>query len=290
MDWYGNRREALAAMGGAILLTGCGALGQRSGRILHIGRGETKRLPAMLWRFDSVHIEKGGTLHIIPNSQDWLMLDVTGDFRLDGRVDFGSFSADRRTFEATTPSGLRLRHQFSMTNVGGDGGNGRSHGPLSGGTGAAGTTDFGGGGGSGAWNTVTQKRPGLPASGRSGAERGTPAAGGDGGRRGNTNGGLMFIGVGGKAIGTGVIDVRGVTGEAGKPGTGVGGQIGAQPGGGGGGAPGGEGGVVWVQTTDGRSPGWTFLVDGGSGGPGGPSNAGHGSSGQDGNAGYFLTL
>jgi len=290
MSWCGDRRKILTAMGSAALLMGCSKIGQSSGRVLHVQSGQTKRLPARLWRFDSVHIEKGGTLLIVANSQDWLILDVAGDVHLDGRIDFGSFSSDRRIFEATTPSGLRLSHQFSMSNIGGNGGDGGSQGgPLVGGAGAAGTTEHGGGGGSGAVHDAHRRRPGQPAVGRIGAERGTFGAGGDGGRRGNTNGGLMFIGVGGKAIGSGVIDVRGVSGEDGKAGAGgIPRNVGT--GGGGGGAPGGEGGVVWVQTPDSRTPGWTFLVDGGRAGIGGPSRGVPGTDGEDGLSGYFLTL
>ena len=298
-----DRRRALRTIGGLGLVGGLSTLAGGCmlpagfvGRNLRVGPGEVRRLPASLWRFDTLVIAEGGTLEVVGATQTWMVLDVGLLAQIDGRIVFRNFTADRRTFQATSPSGLQLSHRFAMTNIGGRGGVGARHGPFPGGDAAPGASEHGGGGGSGAWNTVTDKRPGRPGEGRVGGEPGSSGAGGDGGRRRNDNGGLLAIHVSkrGRARGSGTIDLRGADGEAGSQGgRGIPSAVGQRSGGGGGGAPGGEGGVFWLDASHTPPPNWTYLVDGGAGGPGGGAG-GRGSTageaGEPGSAGYVVRL
>lgn len=277
---------------------------------LIVESGQTISLAARLHQYNSIHVKKGGTLIIRPNSSQWSIWWVTGDVTIEGSVIGKRFSRSTAPIKDRTPDGKLIEHKFAQIARGGTGGTGGTAmrgATRNGGTGAAGNNEYGGGGGSGGGIHIQGSGTRLGGHGKNATDwRGAPIPdggygnqGGDGGRLStHSNGALLLIYSGGVFRGTGEVDLRGDAGEDGRQGgRGWSSNLGRRgAGGGGGGAPGGEGGrlVLVVKSLE-NDP--NVLLDGGAGGklgpPGSPPNyATPGSPGEDGGAGHLdiLTL
>lgn len=261
---------------------------------LIVKSGETRSISAEFHPYRRLHIEPEGSLIVIPQSQDWLILDIAEDAQIHGAIRFNDFASDGNPFSATLPDGSTISHTFRRR-WGGRGGNGGNASGQAGGAGAPGGEGYGGGGGGGAVNKKYQGRgPGNPGVGSlGGMSWDNTVRGGNGGKATEfLNGGLIFINVGG--VLTCVDDVIDLTGRPGPNGlNGANGvatpAYGRGNGGGGGGGPGGEGGVLIVRANRIASlP--TTLLRGGIGGAPGKSGLGgfggeNGESGQGGGSG-----
>lgn len=273
---------------------------------LVVEAGKEKVLAARTHQFSRIHVKPGGRVVITPRSSRWSIWWVTGEVVIEGTVIGRDFARSPNPITDVTPDGKSLTHKFESTAEGGTGGSGgaASRGETrAGGSGARGTIDFGGGGGSpgGIHILGPQTRlgsEGLSASDWRGAEPapdgGYDRRGGDGARIArHPNGALLLIYATGKFSGDGVFDFAGQDGLEGSSGssgtTSNRGQVGG--GGGGGGAPGGDGGRLLVVAADIQNN-TRFDALGGRGGPGGPAGpptygATAGRSGENGNAGYM---
>jgi len=250
--------------------------------------GEVRVLPPSTYVFESITIEEGATLRILPGSRSWLVLMCDGDFTLRGRLEYRRFVDSRVPVTAVAPDGTQLQHLFDTGMRGGAGGRGGDHRGTTGGAAGAPTRLHGGGGGGGAFYSV----PGYHRGGAGDGSRGGHPLrrGGQGGESADTlHGGLVYTSVGGAFLGQGgVIDLRGepgVAGGAGEDGWNGVGQYGAAGGGGGGGGPGGSGGVVRIRTDVTLMTQPTYEVGGGAAGAGGRAGAYNGQPGRAGTAG-----
>jgi hypothetical protein len=249
---------------------------------LRIYYDESIRLEDFLPVYSKINIFQGATLTITGNKTNVLLLYVTGDFILNGKIVFREFEKSSVHRELIVDD-VRYGFQFANNKLGGAGGmggkydgSGASNIP---GNGAMGTIKSGGGGGSGVY---APNRNGLK-KGKSAIDykgaTGWLSVGGDGGiNREFLNGGLMFIRVGGDFIlgPQSLIDVSGSQGQEGNPGSDGKTDIDGQwykhccPAGGGGGGPGGDGGIIIHKVNGSLIGTFNILLQGGPGGSRGP--------------------
>ena len=251
---------------------------------LIIVAGQTVNLPARTYQYSNINIQTGGKLIIDESSQTWCILFCTGNVQIHGEIIFHKFYSTRDAVNAITPNGEPLAYSFKMLNLGGNGGYGGECATSGiptrgiGGSGSAGTLEYGGGGGAGAASRGYPNRyqaNGSNANGNSGGRRqlATDGDGGNGEVRGQYgNGGLLFIFCQNDFDGTnGEIHLEGEDGVNGIDGIDGQSSFGADAGGGGGGggAPGGEGGKFTVRTKGNYVSYPIVYVQGGQGGKGG---------------------
>ena len=260
------------ALGGAVIVAEANATCIYSGDVV-VRPGEICRISARRHNLKSLTIESEGLLQVRSRQRQWLILNVEGDVRIDGRISYTQMRAINGPVDAVAPDGTQLSFEHPQQAYGGYGGRALNCKSQPGGAGAAGTTEYGGGGGGGA--TATKLPPAAPGDNASQWRGGNRyIRGGDGGRRRDTgNGGLVYIFAGGQLSSDGgVIDVSGSTGANGHQGAnGRKARTCSQsPAGGGGGGPGGDGGYVMISAAE-------ILTE-----PDVAANAGPGGRGGDG--------
>lgn len=267
-----------------------------AGKALHVPAGVTCTITPRYYSVDSLVVEHGAAIEVLPGARNWLAFESYGDITIDGTVRFEQFTPSRNQFVVQTRRHGEFTHRFDPTSLGGQGGDGyvyrRSevynqcgNGGVAG-AGAAGTSDYGGGGGAGP-STTRSGDPGVEF--RPGAG---PTRGGQGGRRSGTYyGGPLLLITEGEFSGSGEIFLRGSAGQDGE-----------DPrmrmcrfnysnsvGGGGGGGPGGEGGYLRVIAAR-CSDTIAVYTEGGRGGLGGGKDwhaPGIGGDGDAGSAGFI---
>lgn len=228
--------------------------------------------------FDELIIEQGASATVIDGSRSWLILDVVGTARIDGLLRYEGFLDRQGEITANTPRHGTISYAYPRQARGGNGDGGLVHGENGGvvyrcsggpraGYGAAGSTDYGGGGGA----APNRHEQGQDAEGA--APGGRPIGGGRGGLRRNTrNGGLVFLASSEDIAGNGRILLNGSVGENGSVGNtrrcgwNTYGPIGVA--GSGGGGPGGDGGYLRLVAPR-CSNSFEVQVFGGRGGEGG---------------------
>jgi hypothetical protein len=266
---------------------------------LILNKGEDREISVQRWEFSKLEIPEGAILRAAKGSNKPLELIIRGSFHLHGKIIAQGWSSDEGAYEIRSSSGAVETLTIKNTNRGGRGGGGAA-GPTQGGRGARGTTEYGGGGGSGGVNATAYGDPGkvngIDAIDDQGAR--TPVAhcglkGTNGGlRQANSNGGVVFIEVGGDFDGTnGSFEMGGEDGRQGQdglPAAHTSTTCAAGGGGAGGGGPGGQGGILIVKV-NGSVLGYPALgLKGGAGGVAGKtaSEASPASDGQPGASGW----
>ncbi len=220
-----------------------------SGRDLVVPTGSERKITARTYQIDNLIVEEGAILRVYPNQRQWLILDVSGDATINGKIIYESMRPVEGPIEAVAPDGTVLSFSYPTSASGGRGGNAGSCGPERVGLGAHGSATYGGGGGGGnLGQAFNLNKPGINASGYRGGELQAP--GGDGGRASNSHsGGLLYLRVRGHLTSeSGQIFLNGANGPDGAEGADRECRInfGFGSGGGGGGAPGGNGGYALV--------------------------------------------
>lgn len=260
--------------------------------------------------FNSLTIEKGGTLRINGPTKDWTEIYILGDFKIQGQIvarDFRTPSQYTETIEREAFDGRILSYTYTNNNKGGVGGNGGNHIIQAiGGNGAAGHFLYGGGGGGGAGCHQGSARSCVPTRGGNGNQNiggsggggtGQGGIGGNGARRSNLgDGGLLYISIIGAVEGKdGKVLCNGEKGDNGKNGNNGDARRGGQGGAGGAGGPGNHGGCVIfaaklnniITLPDINTNGGIGGI-GGIGGTGWHNNGTNGTDGEQGNNGKFL--
>jgi len=233
---------------------------------LEIKSGENKLIPpGSVLHFSKLVIEENGKLTINNGRQGVTQIKSDGDCIINGNIESKNFRSGTSPgrFEETSPDGDIISIPIQEENLGGRGGRGGFGSYKScigypspvGGSGALGTSQFGGGGGGSGYVTLVavtddptkmkcEGYKGYDAIGQIGGKSdGASAFGGSGGgRTPMKNGGYLFLKCGGKIVfsKTSKLDFSGSSGTKGDDG-------GINCGGGGGGGPGGQGGYLVVN-------------------------------------------